>query len=325
LLRPATRRYAARAALCGPALVALLFAAWGAESIWAAILASAGAGFLCVQLGFVAHDAGHGSVSSRSGINQLVGHIAFTLLNGLGFDSWRASHNAHHAYSQDESRDPDMRVDIALSLTPASARAKTGLGRRLLPYQAAYLAPVSLFFAHSLRLQSLGRSYADVARTRRDALLLPLHYGLWFAFPMLVVSAGLSRVLLVYLAASAVMGAYLAMLFWVNHVGMPTFRPEDDAKDGVSFLERQVAGTRNLRIHPALDFLFGGLNFQIEHHLVPECPGPRLRALQSLARPRCCAIGLPYQEEGPIQALASVTRHLGRIAREHGRPPSAAE
>ncbi len=315
LREPPSAAYGIRAGLLAPLLGGLLLVAWTHASAGLALLAAAAAGVLCVQLGFVAHDAGHGAVARGKLGNTVAGHLFFTVLNGLGFQSWRVSHGAHHAGCQDESRDPDMTVDSVVSLTPRSAEAKTGLGSRLRPYQAAYLWPLSLLFAQSLRLQSLGRSYGVPARYRSDTLLLPAHYVIWIVLPGALAGPGWGRALAVYAVTAAVMGLYLAVVFWVNHVGMPALQ----AGHGLSFLEQQVIGTRNIRNPAALDWLFGGLNFQIEHHLVPDCPGQRLRELQAIARPLCVGVGLPYQEETVGRALASITRHVHRIARECGR------
>ena len=315
LLDRCPARYARRALLLTPPLAISLYLAWTHSSSSVMILMSAATALLCIQLGLIAHDAGHGAVARAGSANAYAGHLTFTVLNGLGFESWRVSHNAHHAGCQDESTDPDMWVDTLVSLTPRSAEAKTGVGRRMLRYQGFTLWPLALFFGHSLRLQSLGRSYREPIHYRKDCLLLPLHYGLWFALPVALIGVGWGRALVVYALTSAAMGLYLAMLFWVNHIGMPVVQAEDD----LSFAEQQVSGSRNVRCRASLDWFFGGLNFQIEHHLVPDCPGPRLRELRAIAHPLCVDAGLPYREEGFRQALASVTRHVRYIAHQFGR------
>ena len=319
LLDRSPSRYAGRALLLGPPLALLLCVAWTHSSSAVGMLAAGTAGILCIQLGFIAHDAGHGVVARAQWVNALAGHLAFTLLNGLGFESWRTSHAAHHAGCQDESRDPDMWVDTVMSLTPRSAVAKTGLGRRLLPYQAFTLWPLALFFAHSQRVESLGRCYREPLRYRSESLLLPLHYGLWLVLPALLLGAGWGRSLAVYAVTSAVMGLYLAVIFWTNHVGMPVLQ----AGHGRSIAEQQVVGSRNVRCLPVFDWFFGGLNFQIEHHLVPDCPGARLRELRAITRPLCAEAALPYREEGLLQALRSVTRHVRDLA-QHADYPAAA-
>ena len=308
-------RYARRALLLTPPLVISLHLAWTHPSSSVVILMSAAAAFVCIQLGLIAHDAGHGAVARASSANAFAGHLTFTVLNGVGFESWCVSHNAHHAGCQDDSADPDMWVDTVVSLTPRSAEAKTGVGRRLLRYQGFTLWPLALFFTHSLRFQSLGRSYREPVRYRKDSLLLPFHYVLWFVLPVALIGVGWGRALAVYVVTSAAMGLYLAMLFWVNHIGMPVVQARHD----LSFAEQQVIGSRNVRCRPGFDWFFGGLNFQIEHHLAPDCPGPNLRELRAIAHPLCVGAGLPYREEGFRQALASVTRHVRDIAHRFGR------
>lgn len=312
LLQPAAGALAARALGAGFALVVLLALSWTAQSMALALVAAGGAGLACIQLGFIAHDAGHGAVSRSRGANALAGHLAFTVVNGLGFESWRESHSAHHAFCQDESRDPDMAVDVVMSLTPAAAARKRGLARRLLPYQGFALWPLSLLFAFSLRVQSLLRACRAPARHPGDAILLPLHYVAWFAVPWAVFEVGFGRATAVYLVASAAMGVYLAVLFWTNHIGMPALAEGHS----LTRLEQQVVGTRNVRHARWLDFAFGGLDFQIEHHLVPSASSARLRAIQPITRRHCLEAGLPYHEESPGRALLSVTRHVQRIARE---------
>ena len=307
-------RYARRALLLTPPLAISVFLAWTHSSLLLVILLSVVTALLCIQFGLIAHDAGHGAVSRAGTANAFAGHLTFTMLNGVGFESWYVSHNEHHAGCQDESADPDMWVDTMVSLTPRSAEAKSGVGRRLLRYQGITLWFLALFFTHSLRIQSLGRSYGEPLRYRWDCLLLPLHYGLWFVLPVAFIGVGWGRTLVVYALTSAVMGLYLAVLFWVNHIGMPVIQ----AGHGLSFAEQQVIGSRNVRCAPGFDWFFGGLNFQIEHHLAPDCPSPHLRELRAIAQPLCLDAGLPYREEGFRQALASVTRHVRDIGRRFG-------
>jgi len=125
----------------------------------------------------------------------------------------------------------------------------------------------------------------------------------------------------VYLVETVVTGGYLALLFWVNHIGMPALHPDH----GLSVVEQQVGCTRNVRIPPALDFVFGGLNFQIEHHLLPGCPSMRLRQVRAIVRPLCHAHSIPYREESFGQAVRSVSCHISRVARVARTPVAGTE
>ena len=73
------------------------------------------------------------------------------------------------------------------------------------------------------------------------------------------------------LVQQGLFGLYLGSSFAPNHKGMPIL----DATDRSGFLHRQVLTSRNVRGGWLTDLALGGLNYQIEHHLLsPPCPGP---------------------------------------------------
>src|ERR671912_590009 len=82
---------------------------------------------------------------------------------------------------------------------------------------------------------------------------------------------------------------YLGCSFAPNHKGMPTLTEADQ----LDFLRRQVLTSRNVRGSRFVDFLLGGLNYQIEHHLFPNMPRPNLRHAQPLVREFCRRHDLP--------------------------------
>jgi fatty acid desaturase len=66
-----------------------------------------------------------------------------------------------------------------------------------------------------------------------------------------------------------------------------------------------------------VDYLFGGLNYQIEHHLFPGMPRPNLRRARSMTIRYCEQAGIPYHEVSPLQSYAEVLRHLRRTSRAY--------
>ena len=259
-----------------------------------------------VQLGLIGHDAGHRAVSRRPWLNDLVGHLSFTVTSGLAFAHFRHQHDLHHRHTQDEALDPDMQFAVFLSVDPKGAAAKRGLLRLLLPFQALYFWPVATLYAYSLRWDS-----AVFAVKRRDLMtvdrwLLVAHYLLWLVLPSLLVGPGVA--LLNYAVSSAVIAVLLTALFSTNHIGIPS------AASG-GWVARQAGTARNIANHPSFDWFFGGLNFQIEHHLFPRVGQDRLRSAQPVVRAFCAEHGIAYQEERFFQAHQSVLRHLARVAR----------
>jgi fatty acid desaturase len=101
---------------------------------------------------------------------------------------------------------------------------------------------------------------------------------------------------------------------------MPTLTEADQ----LDFLRRQVLTSRNVRGSRPVDFVLGGLNYQIEHHLFPNMPRPNLRRAQPLIRAFCQHHGLPYTEASLFGSYAEAVRHLHAVGAPL-RPAAAAE
>ncbi|SMF25394.1 Fatty acid desaturase [Pseudobacteriovorax antillogorgiicola] len=79
--------------------------------------------------------------------------------------------------------------------------------------------------------------------------------------------------------------------------------------------EQQVIASRTIQNTKSLDWLFGGLNFQIEHHICPSVPSHRLRAMQKFVKPKIERSSLPYDFPHWQEAITDVHRHFRNIAR----------
>jgi fatty acid desaturase len=107
-----------------------------------------------------------------------------------------------------------------------------------------------------------------------------------------------------------VLGIGLGAVFAPNHKGMPVYRGEVS----LDWLHRQVLTSRNIRSGRLIDFLFGGLNYQIEHHLFPAMPRVNLRRVRPIVRRYCAAHAIPYVEVPLWESYAEVARFLGRVS-----------
>ncbi|MBT9489846.1 MAG: acyl-CoA desaturase [Rubrivivax sp.] len=310
LLAPALGPTVARLLVFGLALLAALLFAWLGGPL-AAVAASLPIAGLLAQLAFIGHDAGHGAVHRRPAINRAVGQLAMTVFTGLAFDEWIARHRAHHRHCQDERRDPDMAVDLVVSLTAGSRQRKGRLGRWLTRHQGVLIGPLSLLFAHSQRLQSQAAVLTHPCRHALDAVGLLLHFGLWFGLPCGLLGVPLGLAGLVYLLPLTLLGPYLAAIFWVNHIGMPLVT----RAEAFSFLEHQAVTSRTVLNPPRWHWVFGGLNFQVEHHLFPMVPSRRLAAVQPVVQRHLQACGLPYTAVSWPAAARHIHSHLRHVAR----------
>lgn len=311
LLVPSSVRTIFKLGLFMVLLGAALAMSWSQSSRWVVGAAYVGLALLLAQFAFIGHDAGHGAISHRTTANRALGQLSMTLVTGLAFDEWIGRHRAHHRFCQDEDRDPDMAVDLVASLTEKSKRQKGAAGRLMARYQAIHIWLLSLLFGHSQRHLSQVAVLGNPRRHPLDGMMLLLHFALWFGVPCLVLGVPLVMALLAYVVPLTLLGPYLAAIFWVNHVGMPLI----EKAESFSFLEHQYVTSRTIINPPAWNWLFGGLNFQIEHHLFPQVPSSRLAAVQAIVRKHFADNGIAYHGVSWWSAISSVAAHLRRIAR----------
>jgi fatty acid desaturase len=106
----------------------------------------------------------------------------------------------------------------------------------------------------------------------------------------------------------AVFGLYMGCSFAPNHKGMPIV----GAHEKLDYLRRQVLTSRNIRGGWLVDERLGGLNYQVEleHHLFPSMPRPRLRRAQRLARDYCAQQRSTYTETGLFSSFVVALRYL---------------
>ena len=83
--------------------------------------------------------------------------------------------------------------------------------------------------------------------------------------------------------------------------------------DRLDYLRRQVLTSRNIRGGRITDFVLGGLNYQVEHHLFPSMPRPSLRRAQAIVRAHCGRHGLTYHESSILGSYGQVLRHLHAV------------
>ncbi len=236
---------------------------------------------VATQLGFVGHDAGHRQIFRRRWANDLVGLLHANLLVGISFGWWVPKHNAHHTNPNDEDLDPDIGI-AALAFTAAQASGKRGLARVIARSQAVLFFPLLLLEAGHLHVASITSVLKGRGRANLVEGLLLLAHAVLYVTVLLWVLTPLQAVAFA-LVQQGLFGLYLGCSFAPNHKGMPTLTQADQ----LDFLRRQVLTSRNVRGSRLVDFLLGGLNYQIEHHLFPNMPRPNLRHAQPLVREFC--------------------------------------
>ena len=299
-------RYSAMIALTLGAFAAAWTAFFALGASWGTLGIAVLLGILSTQLGFLGHDAGHRQIFASPRANRLLGLVVGNGLIGLSFGWWVPKHNAHHAHPNEIGRDPD--IGVGLIRAPGAGERPRG-ARRLLGWmarrQAALFFPLMLLRSTGLYVsgaQDLTRRRDRAAVTER--LVLAVHAALYLTAVFWVLSPlqGIA-----FLAVhQAVFSLYLGCSFAPNHKGMPLI----DQGTEMTFARRQVVTARNITGGFWTTLVFGGLNYQIEHHLFPGMPRPNLARAQNLVRAFCAENDLGYCETGPVDSYRRAMRQL---------------
>jgi fatty acid desaturase len=278
------------------------------DNLWLQLLNAAYLAFVFVQISLIAHDLGHRQFSfGASWKNDWLTLVFGNLLLGISRQWWIDKHNEHHGHPNQMDLDPDVDIPL-LAFEEEQALEKRGFARFVVKYQAALIFPLSLLQAISMLRSSIEFLAAKKAKsTLAEALTICAHFALYFGllFSML---EPLTAVLFVAVHRG-LFGTYMVSIFAPNHKAMPLL--ERDSK--VDFLRRQVLTSRNVTAHPITDFWYGGLNYQIEHHLFPRLPRNKLREAQPMIRGFCRDHCIAYHETSVLQSYKEILRHLHAV------------
>ncbi|HEY3629362.1 MAG TPA: acyl-CoA desaturase [Jatrophihabitantaceae bacterium] len=286
---------------------------WLLGRSWYQLLIAAFLAIAFTQLAFLGHDAGHRQIFASRRANDLLGFLYGNVLVGLSFGWWLDKHNRHHANPNTEDADPDIGAG-ALAFTVEQARGRsTVLSRVFTRGQAWLFFPLLLLEGFNLHVASV-RALLDRSPRRHsrgvEAALLAGHAAAYLTALFLVLSPGQA---LAFLAIQqGLFGLYMGISFAPNHKGMPVIT----AGTKTDFLRRQVLTSRNVRGGRITDFVLGGLNYQIEHHLFPSMPRPNLRRAQALIRSYCQSNDVSYREDSLLGSYAQTLRYLSNVGRE---------
>jgi fatty acid desaturase len=284
--------------------ISVLFAT---DNIWVQVLNALFLAFIYVQFGFIAHDVGHRQAFRKTKIANIFGLIHAPLMLGMSFGWWMDKHNEHHSQPNVQDMDPDIDFPF-IAFTEEDALKKRGLFRLMVKIQA-YLFPVLVFFeSFSLRFGSIEFLITRKSKYRLLEVGLMILHFVWF-FGLIFVALPTGTAILFIAIQQGFFGLYLASVFAPNHKGMLIV--EEEMK--LDFMLKQILTARNVKSHPVTDYWYGGLNYQIEHHLFPTMAQNKLREAQKIIKVFCAENRIPYYETSIARSYVEVLQYLHEV------------
>eukprot|EP01088_Endostelium_zonatum_P010069 TRINITY_DN2340_c0_g1_i1.p1 TRINITY_DN2340_c0_g1~~TRINITY_DN2340_c0_g1_i1.p1 ORF type:complete len:452 (-),score=59.01 TRINITY_DN2340_c0_g1_i1:17-1372(-) len=309
---------------------------------YSSILLAILAGFTIESIGFtLMHDSSHGSVTKSGAINILLMSIWTNLMLWSPF-LWLNHHiYAHHSYTAIYPLDPDIshakvliRKHEKTSYRPAHAYQK---------YLATFL--LTLF-----PNQHLGQTYFYML-TMTSSAKIPRLFGLpiktfpsfwrYSSYAVFTLSILFHFILPYFLVSSSTSNwTVLGMIFFYwsaagtayflnvapNHDTIETHENMKNCKGRkVDWGEEQVRGSLNHTTDGSLWSriiceVWGGMNFQIEHHLFPAVSHEYYAELSPIVRATCKEFGIEYQGDlswwGALGGWGKLIEKMGHEVQE---------
>lgn len=287
-------------------------------------------GLLWHQLTFTVHDAGHMGITHDFNIDSCIGIIIADWLGGLSCCWWKRNHNVHHIVTNSAEHDPDIqhmpffavshRFFDSLKSTYYDCIMKyDAVARFTLKYQHYLYYPILTFgrfnlYALSWQYVFLGQGprKGPAAWHRWFEMAGQIFFWYWFGYLVVYKSIpnGWDRFFYVLVSHAVTMPVHVQIT--LSHFAMSTA----DLGVAESFPQRMLRTTMDVDCPEWLDFVHGGLQFQVVHHLYPRLPRHNLRRAQPLVVDFCKELGIPYTIYGFAEGNGKVIDHLGDIAKQ---------
>lgn len=282
------------------------------------------------QMTFIAHDAGHVSISHNYQLDNLFGMCIADFCGGLSLGWWKRNHNVHHLITNDPVHDPDIQhlpffaVSVRLFNNVYSTYYEKYLpldavAKMMIPIQEYLYYPILCFGRFNLyRLSWMHIINGDGPRQGKAAWfryfeLVGLSFFFYWFFYLVVwrsVDGGWNRFWYVLISHVATMLVHVQIT--LSHFAMSTA----DLGVSESFPSRQLRTTMDVDCPEWFDFFHGGLQFQAIHHLFPRLPRHNLRKVQPFVLDFCREVGLPYSIYGFGKGNEIIIGKLAEIGKQ---------
>ncbi|MBP93938.1 MAG: acyl-CoA desaturase [Flavobacteriaceae bacterium] len=273
----------------------------------------------------VMHDAIHGSYSKNKTINKLLGYT----FNMIGANStiWKIQHNVlHHTFTNIDHADDDINTPFFLRFSPNDTHHKSQ------KYQHIY---IWFFYGISTLFWITAKDFVRLKRYKNLGLLNHnqnfqteivkmiswklFYYSYALVLPMIMVPLPWWVILLGFLSMHLVTGIMVSVVFQIAHI-MPATDfplPNDEGMMTNEWYRHQFATTSNFAPKSKLLFwLIGGLNYQVEHHVLPDICHVHYKVLSPIVSQTAKEFGMTYHvKKSILHAIIDHTRMLRSLGR----------
>jgi linoleoyl-CoA desaturase len=251
----------------------------------------------------VMHDAIHGSYSKNKTVNTLLGYS----LNMIGANAtvWKIQHNIlHHTYTNIDHVDDDLNAPFFLRFSPNAKHYWVHQFQHIYIWFFYGLSTISWItskdFVRLKRFREKG--FLNKKNEYNKALLSMIawkliYYSYALVLPIMLLPFAWWLVLLAFITMHFITGLLISTVFQIAHI-MPDNEfplPDNEGQMNNNWYAHQFETTTNFAPKSKLLFwLIGGLNYQIEHHVLPDVCHMHYKNLTKIVSETALEFGMPY-------------------------------
>lgn len=271
----------------------------------------------------VVHDALHGAYLNSPSKNRTLGFLMDLI--GVSSFYWKKEHTIdHHTFTNIQNHDADLDVPFILRLSPEAPRYAI---HKYQHFYAPFLYCLNFFHwayvSDIKRIWKIMRGKSKENPSKKEVFFLMsfkvIHILLFIVLPCTFLSTPIWVTLIGYLCYLFTASLTMTTIFQLAHIveGVAFPSPTLDGKISNSFAKHQLATTADFAPKsPWVNYLFGGLNFQIEHHLFPHLCHIHLHKISPIVEKTAKEFGLTYHQNptffAAIKSHFKILRMLGK-------------
>lgn len=287
-------------------------------------------GFASLLFAFnFAHDLSHSTVFEKGRWNDL-GFIFIYTLVGAHAEEWKYRHvHSHHFAPNVEGHDTDLKISGLIRVIPGSRRAWYHRFQHI--YAPIAYTSYSLFWVFIKDFVIYRQSFHS-----GKAGSVTFHFSFWcqklfyigylLVLPLLFSQVTWQVVLLAFVAMHLLQSLFLLFTFFMTHHVESTCYPTTDGQGRInsSWLMNQIRSSNDM--HPfseSANFIFGGFNNHIAHHLFPDVHHIHYPRLNEVLYRILNEEGIVPNETSYWGGILSHLRMLKKMGKDEGYSTSA--
>jgi len=270
----------------------------------------------------IAHDANHNSISNNRFINKTLSYV----LDACGISSymWRVMHNkGHHSVMNVYGEDEGIFAHGIFRFSPDAPWRKSHRFQHIYVFFMYAITTLDfifvkdfeyLFFKNNKHVENVKYPLSEWIIIIGSKII---YLTYMIALPVLILGFSVGQVVLAFLITHFIMGLVAAWIIQVAHLldinEFPHARHDHDFVDHI-FATTTDYATRS-RI---ANFICGGLNHHVVHHIFPQVAHTHYPKLTKIVRETAAEFGVDYREN--VYMYQAMAHHL-KLLKQLGKPP----